>query len=105
MIRVIPDIFSDKFPNLSFLSIKNSSMSVMNAQTFNKCGINLVYIDASYNEIHVVDPRTFEKCKGLKTVDLSGNSIAYIDGKIYSYTPTLKSVILVQKVGVTYPLN
>jgi Leucine-rich repeat (LRR) protein len=103
-LRRIPNIFFERFPNLKFLSIKNCSLGVINDQTLNKCG-DLVYLEASYNEIYYVGPQSFRNCTNLKTVDLSGNFIEFVDAKMYFYTPTLDAVILAHKPGLNYPLN
>ncbi|KAL7028232.1 hypothetical protein ACKWTF_005770 [Chironomus riparius] len=89
----VPPIVFQKFPNLEFLSIANTQLTIINDQTFDGCG-KLTIIDASDNKISKIAETSLRKCKSLKTIDVSGNPIWYIDGEIFSYDPQLKHIIL-----------
>jgi len=89
----VPPIVFQKFPNLEFLSIANTQLTIINDQTFDGCG-KLTKIDASDNKISKIAETSLKKCKNLKTIDVSGNPIEYIDGEIFFYDPQLKHIIL-----------
>lgn len=89
----VPSIVFQKFPNLEFLSVANTRLTIINDQTFDGCG-KLTKIDASGNHISKIAETSLRQCKNLKTIDVSGNPIRYIDGEIFFYDPQLKHIIL-----------
>ncbi|XP_070506531.1 insulin-like growth factor-binding protein complex acid labile subunit [Chironomus tepperi] len=89
----VPSIIFQKFPNLEFLSIAHTQLTIINDQTFDGCG-KLTKIDASGNHISKIAETSLRKCKNLKTIDVSGNPLRYIDGEIFFYDPQLKHIIL-----------
>lgn len=89
----VPPIVFQKFPNLEFLSVANTQMTIINDQTFDDCG-KLQKIDASGNNIIKIVETSLKNCKNLKTIDVSGNPIEYVDGEIFYYDPQLKHIIL-----------
>lgn len=89
----IPCIIFEKFPNLTFLSIANSSLSLVNDQGLSCCG-NVVHLDARYNNIVHVSEDALKNCTKLQTLDLTGNPLEYISGQLYLNNPDLRRIII-----------
>lgn len=89
----IPPVIFKKFPNLEFLSVANTQMSIINDQTFGDCN-KLRKINASENQITKIVETSLKNCKMLEEIDLSENPIEALDGEIFHSDPHLKRIIL-----------
>jgi Leucine-rich repeat (LRR) protein len=93
ILRKVPPIVYRKFPNLEFLSVARTKLSIIDDQTFGSCG-KLKKIDASGNNIEKIVETSLKNCKQLETIDVRDNPIEFIDGDIFHFDPQLKHIIL-----------
>lgn len=90
----IPAALFTQYPNLSFLSIANCSISVITDTTISQCG-NLVFLDASFNKIVHISENAFSSCTKLEAIDLSGNP--------FEYWSIVASMVKLKKIFVNHP--
>ena len=75
--RVPPSIFAI-FPNLHFFSLTDSDFSVIEENTFERCG-DLRWIDLSRNRVQRLSRHSFHNCVHLTELILDDNRIAEIE--------------------------
>ena len=77
LVKVPRELF-ERFENLDRLKIQGTKLALMNENTFELCG-KLNYLDASDNQIRIIDSSALEKCTELKTLNLHNNFIIKIE--------------------------
>jgi Leucine-rich repeat (LRR) protein len=93
VLKYIPSSIFQRFPNMKYLSISNTSLNALDAQTLYGCG-NVAYLDLSFNNILELKAEYVSNCKNLKYIDLTGVPITSIDANLINVLPYLDKVLL-----------
>lgn len=94
ILSIVPSEIFKNFPNIEFLSIPNTQMTIIDDNTFPLCGIMLKRLDVSGNQITKITDSSLMKCQALELINLSQNPFEDLNTELFRLDPQLKHVIL-----------
>lgn len=93
VIDFVPKQLFEFFGNLERLEIVNSTLQVLDENTFAD-GVHLKDIRLDNNNIQLIGQKTFDKLTKLESISLEGNRIEYLNGDLFKNNLNLQYVNL-----------